>query len=190
MAEVWSSAHQTATADLPSVGHPKCPTEWAGDGQQPSTTCQHTVPFRGGRPPGPSPPPGQKPTRRRFNAEYKLRILQEADQCAKPGELGKLLRREGLYSSHLSAWRRQRQAGARAALAPKKRGPKAAKRDSLACENQWLHRENQHLQARLRQAEMIIAMQSKISDILGITLRAPDTPAAQLVSTETTGLAD
>jgi transposase-like protein len=75
--------------------------------------------------PVPDPAVDEKPKRRRFTAEYKLRILREADRCKAPGDIGALLRREGLYSSHLTAWRRERNRVAKAALAARKRGPKA-----------------------------------------------------------------
>ena len=107
-----------------------------------------------------------KPVRRRFTAEYKLRILQAADQCS-PGDLGALLRREGLYSSHLVTWRRQRQAGQLAGLTPKKRGPKP---DPQADELTRLRRETERLQARLQQAEAIIDAQKKLSQLFGLNL--------------------
>src|SRR5882672_5756308 len=108
----------------------------------------------------------EKPVRRRFTAEYKLRILSQADACGnQPGKVGELLRREGLYASHLSTWRKQRAQGTLAALAPKKRGRKARQPDPLAQENQRLRRENERLAARLRQAETIIDVQKKVSEI-------------------------
>jgi len=100
--------------------------------------------------------------RRRFSAEYKLRILQEADGCA-PGELGALLRREGLYSSNLSKWRRQRQAGQLAGLRPKRRGRKV---DARAQEVTRLERENARLQVQLERAELIIEAQKKLLVLL------------------------
>ena len=100
--------------------------------------------------------------RRRFRAEYKLRILQEADRCA-PGELGALLRREGLYSSNLSKWRRQRQAGQLAGLRPNKRGRKV---DARAQEVTRLERENARLQVQLERAELIIEAQKKLLVLL------------------------
>ena len=100
--------------------------------------------------------------RRRFSAEYKLRILQEADRCA-PGELGALLRREGLYSSNLSKWRRQRQAGQLAGLRPNKRGRKV---DARAQEVTRLERENARLQVQLERAELIIEAQKKLLVLL------------------------
>ena len=100
--------------------------------------------------------------RRCFRAEYKLRILQEADGCA-PGELGALLRREGLYSSNLSKWRRQRQAGQLAGLRPNKRGRKV---DARAQEVTRLERENARLQVQLERAELIIEAQKKLLVLL------------------------
>ena len=108
--------------------------------------------------------------RRRFTAEYKLRVLREADGCTEPGQLGALLRREGLYSSHLTAWRQQRDQGTLAGLAPKQRGRKASPDAPLVAENERLKRENQRLTAKLRQAETIIEVQKKLSEILGIPL--------------------
>jgi len=103
-----------------------------------------------------------RPTRRRFSAEYKLRILQEADHDA-PGEVGALLRREGLYSSHLTTWRKQREAGQLAALAAKKRGPKVdAQAEALA----RLRRENAKLQAKLARADLIIDAPKKLLVLL------------------------
>ena len=117
----------------------------------------------------------EKPVRRRFTAPYKLRILGQADACGdQPGKVGELLRREGLYASHLSTWRKQREQGTLAALAPKKRGRKPRQPDPLVQENQRLHRENERLAARLRQAEAIIDVQKKVSEILGISLATPE----------------
>jgi transposase-like protein len=116
----------------------------------------------------------EKPVRRRFLAEYKLRMLREADRCTMPGQLGALLRREGLYSSHLTTWRQQRDEGTLAGLTPKRRGRKASPDAPLIAENQRLKRETQRLEARLRQAETIIEVQKKLSEILGIPLPPPD----------------
>jgi transposase-like protein len=113
-----------------------------------------------------------KPVRRRFTAAYKLHILQTADQCS-PGEVGALLRREGLYSSHLTTWRHQRDAGQLAGLAPKPRGPKP---DPQADENAHLRRENERLQTRLQQAEAIIEAQKKITQLFGLTATGPSEP--------------
>ncbi|MBU6429816.1 MAG: transposase [Cyanobacteria bacterium REEB65] len=95
--------------------------------------------------------------------------MQEADRCTEPGQIGALLRREGLYSSHLVDWRRQRDEGGLAQLAPKKRGRKP-KHDPRAVELAKLQRENERLAERLRKAELIIAAQKKIAALLGETL--------------------
>jgi transposase-like protein len=106
--------------------------------------------------------------------EYKAKILAEADACTEAGQLGELLRREGLYSSHLSTWRRQRDAGALAGLAPKRRGRKGKPRNPLADEVARLQRENRRLTEQLRQAELIIDVQKKVSEMLNIPLKTPD----------------
>jgi transposase-like protein len=108
--------------------------------------------------------------RRRFSAEYKLRILEEVDACHEPGQIGALLRREGLYSSHLTTWRRQRAEGQLAGLSPKRRGRKSSVDEALVNELDALKRENKHLENRLQQAETIIEVQKKLSGLLGLTL--------------------
>jgi len=123
---------------------------------------------------GRSPEVPEKAQRRRFDAAYKLRILEEADRSTGPGEVGELLRREGLYSSHLATWRRQRDEGSLVGLTPKRRGRKAKRKDPLAKENDKLRRENQRLAERLRQAETIIDVQKKVSEMLGIPLASQD----------------
>jgi len=115
-----------------------------------------------------------KPLRRRFNGEYKLRILKEVDALTDSGQIGALLRREGLYSSHLTTWRRQREAGTIAALRPKKRGRRGRRRDPVIQENEQLRRENDRLARRLQKAEAIIEIQKKISELLGIPLSPPE----------------
>jgi transposase len=111
----------------------------------------------------------EKASRRRFTARYKLAILQEAEGC-EPGQIGALLRREGLYSSHLTLWRRQREAGALEGLGPLKRGRKAKVGDARAQRVGELERENERLRQRLAQAETIIEVQKKVSSLLGINL--------------------
>lgn len=115
----------------------------------------------------PNPEVVPKAARRRFSAEYKLRVLGEADRCTAWGEIGALLRREGLYSSHLTDWRRERDAGQLAALGPKKRGPKLSVSEQQARELAQSQRENERLRERLRQAEAIIDAQKKLAEILG-----------------------
>lgn len=107
----------------------------------------------------------EKATRRRFSNEYKLRVLQEADKCTKPGEVGALLRREGLYSSHLTTWRALRRDGTLKALG-RKRGPKP-KRTAEQLEADELRRENERLREKLRKAEKIIEVQKKLAEVLG-----------------------
>ena len=116
-----------------------------------------------------NPEVNEKPVRRQFDAAYKLRILEEADRCSEPGQLGELLRREGLYSSHLTNWRRLREKGSLQSLGPKKRGRKAKRHDATTQELERLRRENQRLAERLRQAETIIEVQKKVSEIVGLT---------------------
>ena len=113
----------------------------------------------------PDPEVVPKAQRRQYSAEYKRRILQEHEACTEPGEKGALLRREGLYSSHITTWRRQRERGGLAGLAQKKRGRKG---DPKVEENARLRRENERLKKRLEQAELIIEVQKKVSQILGI----------------------
>jgi transposase-like protein len=115
----------------------------------------------GGGPPDPEVL--ERPKRRQFSASYKLRILEQADRCAS-GELGALLRREGLYSSHLTAWRREREKGALAALS-RRRGRKA-KRSLEQREIERLERENERLRQELEKAQAIIAVQEKVAAML------------------------
>lgn len=106
-------------------------------------------------------------TRRRFSAKYKRRILREADACTESGEISALLRREGLYSSHLTTWRKARERGELEALSPKKRGRKAKKRDGRDHQIADLERENAKLRARLERAEVLLDLQKKVAQILG-----------------------
>ncbi len=115
----------------------------------------------------PDPEVVAKAKRRTFTAEYKQRILQEADRAAAtPGGVGALLRREGLYSSHLVTWRRERSRGIREALIPRKRGPRS-ERNPLTEENQKLRRQVGQLTEKLRKAEIIIEVQKKVAALLG-----------------------
>lgn len=116
----------------------------------------------------PDPEVVPKAQRRNFTASYKLWVLEEADKCREqPGQIGRLLRREGLYSSHLTTWRRQREAGQLAGLRPQKRGRKV---NEEMAEINGLRRANEQLERQLAQAELIIEAQKKLSEILGLTL--------------------
>jgi transposase-like protein len=108
-----------------------------------------------------------KARRRRFTAAEKLRVLREADRCSKPGEVSALLRREGLYSSHLSTWREARRRGELAGLTPRARGPKAKPVDPRDKKIAELERETRRLQARLERAEGLIELQKKVAQLLG-----------------------
>jgi transposase len=123
--------------------------------------------------PHPNPEVVAQAKRRSFTAKYKQRILVEADQAKKLGEVGTLLRREGLYSSHLATWRKEREAGVRQALTPQKRGPKS-KRDPVAEQVQKLQRDNERLTEQLRKAEIVIDVQKKVAALLGWPIATPD----------------
>ena len=114
-----------------------------------------------------------KGTRRRFSGKYKARILREAEACTARGDLGALLRREGLYSSHLTQWRQQAAKGELRALEPKKRGPVAKVADPRDRRIAELEQENARLQRRAARAEAIIEVQKKVSELLGIVLPTP-----------------
>lgn len=127
-----------------------------------------------GLPSRPNPEVVAKAKRRIFTAEYKLRILQEAEDAAgKRGGIGALLRREGLYSSLLATWRRERADGILEALTPQKRGPKS-KRNPLEEENLKLQRQNARLTEELRKAHIIIDVQKKVAALLGRPIPEPD----------------
>ena len=108
-----------------------------------------------------------KPRRKQFSVGERQRILRESDACQGSGEIGALLRREGIYSSYLTTWRKQKERGELDGLSPQKRGPKT---DPQAIELAKLRRENERLQKKLQQAELIIDIQKKVSQILGIPL--------------------
>jgi transposase-like protein len=122
----------------------------------------------------PDPEVSEKAVHRHFTAEYKLNILRQVEGCRQKGEIGALLRREGLYSSHLTTWRRQRDGGILSALKPKQRGRKAKPVHPLQAEVNQLRKENTQLQRRLKKAELIIDIQKKISQMLGIPLENPE----------------
>jgi transposase len=136
----------------------------------------HTAEPTMGTEPGniPDPEVPEKTKRRKFTVAYKLRMLEESEQCTQPGEIGTLLRREGLYSSHLTTWRKQREQGILQGLNPKKRGRKPRPQDPSARRVAQLEKENQRLKIRLRKAEIIIEAQKKISEILGVEQNLED----------------
>ena len=113
----------------------------------------------------PDPEVKDQARRRQYPAAYKLRILEELDRCTEPGQQGAILRREGLYSSHLTKWRKERRAGQLKALTPKKRGRREA--DPATVEVARLQREIEKLKAKLERAEIIITYQKKVADLLG-----------------------
>jgi transposase len=121
-----------------------------------------------------NPELSERPRRRSFTARDKLRILTEADLATDPGEIGALLRREGLYSSALTDWRRQREAGILGGLTPARRGPKPSQPNPLAAELAKAQQDNARLRLRLERAEAIIDLQKKVSDLLGLPLPPTD----------------
>ena len=114
-----------------------------------------------------------RPRRRTFTAADKLRILAATDRALETGGVGAVLRREGVYSSTLCDWRRQRDAGTLGALTPARRGPKAVEANPLAAKVVLLEKDNAHLTRSLARAEAIIAVQKKLADLLGIPM-TPD----------------
>jgi transposase len=139
-----------------------------------STAAAKTVAPQPPNPPRPDPEVVADARRRTFTAEYKLRILAEADAAAAhPGAIGALQRREGLYSSHLVTWRRERKVGILKGLTPLKRGPKS-KRNPQEEEMQKLRRENQRLTEELRKAAIVIDVQKKVGALLGWPLPKAD----------------
>ncbi len=115
--------------------------------------------------------------RRRFTAAYKLRILQQSDSFTEPGQMGAFLRKEGIYSSNLRTWRRQREKGILDSLTPKKRGRKEMDKNPLSETVAKLQKENQRLMGQLDKAQAIIEVQKKISEILGLSLLNEGNPA-------------
>ena len=145
-------------ADAPASGVDERSDEAAGAGGAPGRRA-------------PDPEVAAKPTRRQFSAEYRLRILEEADRCTRPGEIGRLLRREGLYSSHLSAWRKKaRRNGSLKALRPKKRGAKPAEPNPLSGKVRQLEAKVARLEKELATAHTILDVQEKVAGLLGLNL--------------------
>ena len=115
-----------------------------------------------------------KAQRCRFSAEYKRRVLREAEACRRPGEISALLRREGLYSSHLAAWRAARERGELSGLGAKRRGPVPQRPDPRQQRIVALERENRQLRARAERAEGLVEVQKKVAELLGRELPAPN----------------
>lgn len=129
--------------------------------------------FPGAAPPDPASNPEvpEKATRRKFSAKYKARILEKADACkGKPGALGELLRKEGLFSSQLSAWRKQRDKGQMQGLVPKKRGRKGSGKPKKSQREKELERELRRLKRRNEKLELMLDIQKKTSELLGIPM--------------------
>ena len=120
----------------------------------------------------PDPEVAAKPKRRQFTAAYRLRILEEADGCTTSGEIGQLLRREGLYSSHLSNWRKAQREGSLAALAPKKRGARPKARNPLEPKVRELESKVDRLEKELHKAYTILDVQEKVAGLLGFDLES------------------
>jgi len=149
------------------MSEPKQIVEAPGDGG----FAEGAVGERSGDPvapvvPGPRPDPelAERPTRRRFSGEYKLRMLREADAATRPGEIGEMLRREGLYTSHLTAWRKQRETGALKGLEPRKRGPRGPTPDQV--ELAGLRRRLERAETDLKTARRVIEVQGNVSALL------------------------
>lgn len=147
-------------------------TNMPGETPEPRKAERSEAARGGGVSPGAAPDPEVTPRaqRRRFSAAYKLRIVQAADGCSRPGEVGTLLRREGLHSSHLVAWRRARDQGQLEALTPKRRGPRPDPDAALNRRNVQLEREVARLRRKLETAETILEVQGNVSRLLGLTM--------------------
>ena len=135
-----------------------------------ASSLRSSTPRAGRARPTPDPEVVAKPKRRQFTAQYRLRILEEAERCTQPGEVGRLLRREGLYSSHLTAWRKARRKGSLRELAPKKRGAKPGERNPLDAKVRALEAKVARLEHELHTAHTILDVQGKISGLLGLNL--------------------
>ncbi len=149
---------------------PMIPTPIDAETAAPNVSRRPTI----AAPASASPELTARPHRRIFTAQDKLRILADTDRAADTGGIAAILRREGLYSSALTDWRRQRDAGAFGALTPTRRGPKAAKANPLTTEVAALQKDNARLTLRLARAEAIIGIQKKVAELLGIPLAPND----------------
>jgi transposase len=167
--ESESTSDRTSTDPVGTSPVRSCTTPAGGA----ATTTDGAARAEGRAPLRPDPEVRERPARRRFTGEFKRRIVEEADACREPGEIGALLRRHGLYSSHLVDWRAQYRQGALNGLTPRRRGPKPQK-NPLADRVAKLEREKARLEKRLLQAETIIEVQKKLSVLLGIPLSPPN----------------
>ncbi len=149
---------------------PMIPTPIDAEAAAPNGSRKLTV----AAPASASPELTARPHRRIFTAQDKLRILADTDRAADTGGIAAILRREGLYSSALTDWRRQRDAGAFGALTPARRGPKAVEPNPLAAEVALLQKENARLTLRLKRAEAVMDVQKKVAELLGIPLAPSD----------------
>jgi len=152
-------ARVTTTFGSPRNEGEQCEPECSGDPKVDARTDIHP----------PDPEILEKATRRRFSAKYKMRILAEIDACTEKGQVGRILRREGLYSSNVTKWRKQYGSGALAGLEPRKRGRKAHPVNPMAKKLAAAEREVEQLKKKLRKAETIIDFQKKLSEMLGIS---------------------
>ena len=169
MKSLTSSKKRFSVAPTPQVsqGERREPQRAGGVG----TTAALVSPVRPSGTLPANPEVVAKATRRRFPVDYKVKVLEQADRCQDTGQLGALLRREGLYHSNLQLWRRQREQGILSGLTPRKRGRKPHPQSQLVEEIEQLKRQNQRLSKRLGQAEIIIEFQKKLSEALGIPLK-------------------
>ena len=141
------------------------------DARLPDTQLKIRSERAGAAPARPDPEVVAKPKRRRFSAAYRLRVLEEAARCREPGEVGRLLRREGLYSSHLTAWRKARRDGALRGLSSKKRGAKPKANNPLAPRVRELEAKIARLEKELHKAHTILDVQGKVAGLLEFSLK-------------------
>lgn len=142
-----------------------------GERSEPGAPGARAAGAAAGQPPTPDPEVPQKAKRRRYSAAYKLKIIKKAEALEDSGQIGAMLRREGLYWSALTRWREQRDAGVLKGLSAKKRGPRKSRNSKDAEEIRLLRRDKARLERKLKQAEIVIEIQKKASEILGIPLR-------------------
>ena len=175
MAHAKMMDYQQPPAAVTEGGRRPTDVTAAGGG---STITPEGLPAPQGATAIPNPEVLDKPERRRFTKAYKLDLLSQVDACSGVGQIGALLRREGLYSSYLGNWRVQRSQGLLDNSASKKRSGKSTNHQTARVSQ--LERENARLKARLRQTELILDIQKKASEILGIPLKALDNEGSDL----------